>query len=359
LRGARGDVDLRRSSSPAVNLIDAVEMLSWDDRDYISTTTDVEIDLTAQFTYRQLTAQEIEHYSNIEVTENLTEGGIHAHKSWEYYYGYLSKNVFQTSFYDEVVAAANQVQHARILSLGCGYGGHDLVIARRLRQPYELVAVDLNPGIYAHAARRAAGENLNIRFKAMDLNFAAIQPDTFDVVYALASLHHILNLEHLFGQIHRGLRRHGRLVMLDMIGKTQVLFWKENVEFVADLLRKMPRQYRPPVGKRLWKHLFFDPYTIIPRYAEPTAQVGMEGIRQEEIEPLMKRWFMPLKVFRYNAFMRMICTNWYLGARLNPDEEEDRRYLEHLIGLETEAIDAGRLKPTEMFGVFTKLNRAH
>jgi ubiquinone/menaquinone biosynthesis C-methylase UbiE len=324
------------------------------ENDPIRSTTCVTRDLTHDNAYEKLVAEEIEHYSRVDVTDHLTEGGCHAHKSWEYYFDYLRAHVFGTSFYDEIVASASQFKHPRILSLGCGYGGHDLAIARRLRNPYELTAVDLNPHVYKEALRRSEAENLSIRFKAVDLNFIEIRPNSYDVIYAMASLHHVLNLEHCFAQLYEGLGDNGRLIVLDVIGKTQVLFWKENVEFAAQLVRTMPIRYRPSVGKRFWKHLRFNPYTVLSRYEEPSVQVGMEGIRQEEIEAEMLKWFKPLKLYKYNAFMRLICTNAYLGARLNPEKTEDRVFMDKLIEREIREIECGRLKPTELFGIFEK-----
>jgi SAM-dependent methyltransferase len=320
----------------------------------ISTTSNVEIDLTQGTDYHRLIDEEVEHYSHIEVTDKLTEGGVASHKSWAFYYDYLDKKVFGRGFDDEIVFQAEQFEHPRLLSLGCGYGGIDLEIARKLRNPFELVAVDLNPRIYIEAERRAKSEGLNMHFKSFDLNFIDIQPEVFDIIYAHASLHHVLNLEHLFSKLYHGLTENGRFVVRDIIGKTQVLFWKENVEFTVSLIKKMPKRYRPPVGKRLWKHFWFDPYTIIPKYKEPSKQVRMEGIRQEEIESLVAQWFSPVKLFKYNAYMRMICTNVYLGARLDPDKDVDREYLEELIKLELQQIEKGNLRPTEIFGVFKK-----
>lgn len=320
----------------------------------ISTTSNVEIDLTQGTDYQRLIDEEVEHYSHIEVTDKLTEGGFASHKSWAFYFDYLDKKVFGRGFDDEIVFQAEQFDHPRLLSVGCGYGGIELEIARKLRKPFELVAVDLNPRIFIEAERRAKSEGLNLHFKSLDLNFIDIQPEVFDVIYAHASLHHVLNLEHLFSRLYHGLIKNGRFVIRDIIGKTQVLFWKENVEFTASLIKKMPRHYRPRDGKKFWRNFWFNPYTIIPKYKEPSRQDGMEGIRQEEIEPLMAEWFIPIKVFRYNAYMRMICTNEFLGTRLNPDKDDDREYLEGLIKLELQQIEKGKLRPTEMFGVFKK-----
>jgi SAM-dependent methyltransferase len=326
--------------------------------DLITTTRDVKIDLTRGTQYDRLVKEEIKHYSAIDVTNDLLEGGIFTHDCWSFYFQYLGRTLFHTWFDKEVAAHANQIDRPRLLSLGCGYGGHELSIAAKLRKPFELIAVDLNPKLFREAEHRAQNTGLDIKFITTDLNFISVSPVSFDVIYAHASLHHILNLEHLFKQIHQGLKDNGRLIVLDIIGKTQVLFWKENVEFAAGIIKRMPLRYRPAVGKRLWRYLRFDPYSIIPKYAEPAVQVGMEGIRQEEIEPLILQRFIPLKLFKYNAFMRMICTNPYFGSRLHPEIRKDRKYLEKLINLDNQQIASGKLRPTEMFGVFKKTSDA-
>jgi SAM-dependent methyltransferase len=321
----------------------------------LSTASHVAIDLTKETEYGKLVAEEIQFYSDIEVCENLFEGGLHGCAAWAYNHRWLEKNIFKTSFPDEVAHQASRHENPRILSLGCGHGGIELQVARRLKEPYEMIAVDLNPSIYGEAQRRADAEGLNITFQAIDLNFADFQPASFDIIYAYASVHHILNLEHLFTSIYNGLKDHGCLVMADLIGKTQVLFWKENVDFTAELVRRMPRRFRPRTQPS-WRNWLkgFDPYSILERYVEPSVQVGMEGIRQEEIESLIGRWFHPVKLFKYNAFMRMICLNVYLGNRLDPKRDDDRPYLEELMKLDYQQVQSGKLRPTEMFGVFVK-----
>ena len=167
----------------------------------IRTTQRVLLDQTNSEEYNRLVKEELEHYSEIAVTDGLTEGGIHAHKSWSYYFEYLYSKHFGISFYDSVWEALKGRKSARVLSLGCGYGGHDLEIARKAEGLRELIAVDLNPRIYDSASRRAAEEGLPIRFQSLDLNRVEIQPGYFDVIYAVASIHHILNLEHLLTQV--------------------------------------------------------------------------------------------------------------------------------------------------------------
>jgi SAM-dependent methyltransferase len=323
--------------------------------DFISSTTDVSIDLTGETEYDRLVREEIQYYSTIKVTDDLAEGGDHGSKAWTHNHDYVYKNIFGTTFWDEVARHANLHERPRILSLGCGHGGMELQVARRLKKPHELIAVDLNPAIFDDALARAKAEGLNVRFRCVDLNFIEIQPNSFDVIYAYASIHHVLNLEHLFSTLQRGLAKNGSLVILDIIGKTQVVFWKENVEFAAEQVRTMPLRYKPR-QKLFWKNLapWFDPYTIIPPYVEPSVQVGMEGIRQGEIEALIEHWFEPIKIYKYNSFMRLICTNPYLASRLDPARPEDREFLEGLMKLDYEQVQSGKLRPTEIFAVFKK-----
>ena len=289
------------------------------------------MDQTSSDHYNRLVTEELEHYNEVAVTDQLTEGGVHSHKSWSFYFGYLNSKHFGTSFHESVCAALKGKESPRVLSLGCGYGGHDLEIARSCQRSGELIAVDLNPRVYDAASRRAAAEGLPIVFQSLDLNHLSIQPGYFDVIYAVASIHHILNLEHLLTQIRDGLKDDGRLIVVDIIGKNQVEFWRENVEYAAKVVKRLAVRHGLVSGRRPFRRLFFDPYTVISPYVEPQDQTGMEGIRQEEIAPLLDRWFEPEKVFYYDAFMRLLCTNPTIGPQLDPDVVKYRRILESLI----------------------------
>ena len=290
------------------------------DRDVgVYTAQQVAIDWTDRFDYQKLKEDEVEKYSSIEVTKDLHEGGIHAQKAWAYWFQYLAREIWKTSLAEETVSFCTTIANPRILSLGCGYGGTELEIAASLKKPYEIIAVDLNRSIFNRAQEEAGTKGFNIRFLSLDLNFVGIREGAFDLVFAHASLHHLLNLEHVFSQIYRGLRENGRLIVQDIIGKTQVLFWKENVDFAIDLVRNMPPRYKPDS---------LDEQSIIPPYVEPAIQEGMEGIRQEEIESQINKYFAPIKMLKYGSFIRLICTHPELGKRIGPSNEADRQYLE-------------------------------
>ena len=311
----------------------------------IDMVSEVPVDWTPAFDYEALTFDEIEEYSNIEVTEELREGGVHAQKAWDYWFQYLSKNIWKTSLHSEIVSFCNSLDNPRILSLGCGYGGVELEVARNLKKPYHMTAVDLNGQLFTKARKEAEVNAFDIRFIASDLNFVKIREESFDLIFAHASLHHLLNLEHVFLQIYKGLKENGRLIIQDIIGKTQILFWKENVDKAIEIVKNMPPQYKKDIPSN---------HPIIPPYVEPSDQKGMEGIRQEEIPEMLESFFSPVKVFSYGSFMRLICTHPVLGKRLDPDNSTDRKYLEQLFNNDLDQIEQKKLRPTEMLGVYQK-----
>jgi len=314
----------------------------------VRVTPAVAVDWTKCFGYGKLVAEEIEHYSGVEVTEDLKLGGIAANRAWERWYRFLTA-AWRTDFVTEVVAAARRCEAPRLLSLGCGHGGMEIDCARRLVGPYEMLAVDLNEGLFQRAREETAREGLHVEFQALDLNFVELAESSFDIVFAHASLHHLLNFEHLFEQVHRALADGGRFVVLDIIGKTQVLFWPENVAFATDLVARMPERYRGGLAA--------DPRALFAGYLDGAEQQGMEGIRQEELAGQIDRFFRPLEMFQYNSFVRLICTHPTIALNFDPDRAEDAEYLDSLFRLDLQQVAGGALRPTEMFAVYEKRPR--
>lgn len=308
----------------------------------------VAVDWTKCFGYEKLISEEVEHYSSIEVTEDLKLGGIAANQAWERWYRFLTA-LWRADFVSEIIEAARCFEAPRLLSLGCGHGGMEVDCARRLSQlgsPYEVLAVDLNENLFRGARQEAARDGLRLELLALDLNFVELKENAFDVIFAHASLHHLLNFEHLFSQVHRALRSEGRLIVLDIIGKTQVLFWPENIRFATDLVAQMPERYRGGLPA--------DPRVLFSSYLDGAEQQGMEGIRQEELEEQIGRYFRPLKMHKYNSFVRLICTHPTIALAFDPERAEDQAYLDSMFRLDLEQIAKGALRATEMFAVYEK-----
>jgi SAM-dependent methyltransferase len=83
--------------------------------------------------------------------------------------------------------------HTRVLSLGCGTGEYEIILAREVGH---VLAVDLSAVAIAEARRRAAALALtNLEFLQASTADLRLPQDGFDVVYALGVLHHLPAVE--------------------------------------------------------------------------------------------------------------------------------------------------------------------
>ena len=78
----------------------------------------------------------------------------------------------------------------------------------------------------------------------------------------------------------------------------------------------------------------------------------MEGIRQEDILPLLREHFDQLFEYQHGAFIRFICTHELLGKYLNPQEPTSKRYLDLLIDIDESLVRNRILRPLEIWGVY-------
>jgi SAM-dependent methyltransferase len=297
-------------------------------------------DLTKGYDYERLVREEIEHYKEIEITDKLKEGGAHANSSWAYYWTDIVGEMAKSGYYDLAGflsrSAGGLGRPVRILSLASGYCGHEIELARKLNCPYEVTCTDINVGIFEKAKELVKQEGLRITFAPADLNFIDIAPSSHDLIFAHASLHHVINLERLFEQIRHGLAPGGILCITEVVGKNRTLIWEENERFANALLELLPRNLTQ--GARL---------------AIEEEPDGMEGVRQEDILPLLHANFHPKVEIRHGAFMRFICTHADIGRALDPSVGEAKRYLDFLIECDRAAVRHGVLRPLELWGVYS------
>jgi SAM-dependent methyltransferase len=300
-------------------------------------------DLTRDYDYERLIEEEKEHYSQIDVTEELKEGGAHASSSWEYYWEKVAE-VVRTTKYSDLAGWLSRNGRSgtdrpiEILSLGSGYCGHELAFARNMTKPYRIDCTDINQELFQQARQVTLEEGLNLDFRVEDLNFIEIDPLRYDVILAHAVIHHVINLEHLFAQLVGGLASDGILHIVDVVGKNRKLIWEDNERFANALLDLIPEDITE--GRRL---------------AVPDQAEGMEGVRQEDTLPLLREHFEPLFEHRHGAFMRFVCTDPELGVRFNPRDPDLKRYLDFLIGTDEQAVFHGVLRPLELWGVYRPL----
>jgi SAM-dependent methyltransferase len=300
-------------------------------------------DRTADYDYQRLLEEEKEHYSHIEVTEGLKEGGVHASSAWQYYWEGVARRIAPGGFADLAAVLGSLGSPERtieVLSLGSGYCGHEIDLARRLPRPYRVRCTDINEGIFERARKVAGEERLALEFGVADLNNLRIEPGRFDLILAHASLHHVINLEQLFEQVAVGLSPRGIFHVVEVVGENRKLIWDENQRYANALLDLLPPEVTGGV-----------------RLAVGADAEGMEGIRQQDILPLLHDRFQPAFELRHGAFMRFVCTHTELAAALDPGQPDRRRLLDFLVESDECAVRHGVLRPLELWGVY-RLPRA-
>jgi SAM-dependent methyltransferase len=297
------------------------------------------LDLTSGYDYERLIEEEKTHYTDIEITEDLKEGGVHAHDSWHYYWLGVAEVIKRSPFSNFAEFLEERFAHLerplRILSLASGYCGHELLLAQDLSCDYQLTCTDINGDLFAEARSRAQENGLSVDFQEADLNFMEIENDSFDMIFAHAAIHHVINLEQLFSRIREGLAPQGIFHMVEVVGENRRLIWDRNEKLANALLDTLPENLTDGI-----------------RLAVPYDEEGMEGIRQEDILPVLHSSFSPLFEYRHGAFMRFLCTHGELGKKLNPGDPRARRYLDFLIETDRSAVRNGVLQGLEVWGVY-------
>ena len=145
----------------------------------------------------------------------------------------------------------------------------------------EVTCMELNSDMQerAHQAAVTAGAGAHMRFLEADLN-EWIADGTYDVVLASHSLHHVVALEHLFGEIVGALPPDGVLLVNDMIGRNGHMRWPEAQEVIEAIWRNMPDRYK--YNQQLAR---FDPEFV----NHDCSTEGFEGVRAQDILPLLLR----------------------------------------------------------------------
>jgi SAM-dependent methyltransferase len=171
----------------------------------------------------------------------------------------------------------------RALSLACGTGGHELVMARTGKVA-RIDAFDLSPksiSMARESARSAGIDNINF-FEAGFEDFDAKLGDaTFDLVCFFGSLHHVREIDTVLTAVHRRMSRDAKLVFNEYTGDCYTILDERKVTAINGLLETLD-----PVFLNADR----------PRYVNPTLDAMLagdpsEGVRAALILPFLRHRF--------------------------------------------------------------------
>ncbi|HZR64401.1 MAG TPA: methyltransferase domain-containing protein [Terriglobales bacterium] len=229
----------------------------------------------------------------------------------------------------------------RIVSLGAGECVHEITLIKRLLENGEddfmLEALELSPVRSERARELAAKEGVGryLTITEADLN-TWVPKQKYSIVIAKDTLHHVLELEHLFDSIHQALEDEGTFLTSDMIGRNGHMRWPEALELIQSMWRFIPNHYK--TNHQLKR--------VEQEYQNwDCSKVGFEGIRAQDILPLL------VKKFSFRSFLGFgnlpdIFIERGFGHNLSVEDPHDTGFIDFLEDLNTLLIDLGYLKPT-------------
>ena len=236
----------------------------------------------------------------------------------------------------------------KALSIGCGFGVIERIL-RRLDFCQLIHGVDVAENAIENARKTAEAEGLDgLSYEVADLNAATFPPETYDVVYAHASLHHIFQLEHVLDEIKQTLKPGGLFVVYEYIGPSQMQFPRRDLELADIFLKVIPERYRKFQRREGIKKEAFRASLDTMNSSDPS-----EGIRASEIVPLIASRF-EIRHFRYVGGTLLLLVFNEIGGNFVESDLEITPLVDALITLDNFLIDTGVLTSYHVYMVCQK-----
>lgn len=131
----------------------------------------------------------------------------------------------------------------RVLELGCGDGQ---ALCRMAEGGYaeSITGLDLDFSRFAATADQCKAKGISCSFLACDVNAVELPESQFDLIYALQSVHHFENLEHVFAQCNRALTGDGLIVLDEFVGPNRFQWTDAQLALTGQLLSLLPVHLR-------------------------------------------------------------------------------------------------------------------
>jgi SAM-dependent methyltransferase len=306
----------------------------------------------------------------------------------------------------------DRVPVAECLSICCGHGHRE----RRLAQMgvfQHCLGIDISEAAIDIAKQNAAREGYtHIDYRLLDLNVDPLDPNRNDLVYSGGALHHILNLEHAVDEIYNSLKPGGYLVCDEYIGPSYNDLSHRHREIINSAIHLLPERLRQSTEDtfvpNFWRaspwrravfeisrlgHINFGAYRMPshwPKYKQRAFQCvkkinqifsrdkkvdgsfrygkvfdvcpqsimrtdPSEGVRAEEIIPVIKQRFEKTNVHYYNGSVIAYALDRKCFKNYDPSSLEDRAVIDLLLTIEKTMIEAGEIPPIHAIIVSQKV----
>jgi ubiquinone/menaquinone biosynthesis C-methylase UbiE len=267
------------------------------------------------------------YWSNAHLRPRLEEAGFSS-----------PEDFFFQSLCDRI---RNQAAPARMLSIGSGRCELEVSLARRLSDSgldqFRIVCMDINSEMLSQAKAASVDVALKMEFRAADVKTLS-RDERFDVVLANQCLHHIVELETLFDTIASLISDGGVFLTSDVIGRNGHQMWPEALNAFQHYWQHLPRKYKFDNARG---------FTASSYVNYDHAKVGFEGVRAQDVLPLMIERF-SFEVFLAHTSITMPFVERRFGYNFDPRRTFDRSFIDEVAQHDRTLVDSGQLAPTQM-----------
>jgi SAM-dependent methyltransferase len=229
-----------------------------------------------------------------------------------------------------------------VASLGAGNCDFELEIARQIARqeiPFRMHCYEVNPAMLDRGKEWVQREGLLncFRFVESDINRVSFDRE-YGVFIANHSLHHFVNLEHIFESIRSSMRPDGYFVVNDMIGRNGHMLWPEAYEIFAPLWASLDMEKKWNHQNRTYEETYHNwDYSVD----------GFEGIRAQDILPLLIQSFNFELFCAFNNITDLFIGRCF-GHNFKPDDPRDQTFIDDVTHLDETSIREGKITPTHL-----------
>lgn len=251
-------------------------------------------------------------------------------------------------FADALAPAGVEGRPLRLLSIGSGDASVEIEVARLLAargiHDFTIECAELSPHLNVRASEqvRAAGLERHLTLLEVDIN-TWVAHGRYDGAMAHHSLHHIVELEHVFLNLQRALNPAANFAVADMIGRNGHMRWPEVLEYVELIWGFLPEAKKLNHPMRRLEARFVN---------HDCSGEGFEGIRAQDILPLLIKHFSFLGFTAWGGLVETFLDRPF-GPNFNPEVESDRAFIDFIARLNDDLVFTGLIKPTQMLAVMT------
>ena len=263
--------------------------------------------------------------------------------AFEYASRLLGANLRQTppDFANRLKRRSEKEGKVRVLSLCSGAARIEAGYSAAVPNNVDWCLLDINEELL-HIAASQFPSSVTLDLIKADANELRYSGEHWDIILCVSGLHHLVELESVMRFIHQSLKPGGEFWSIgECVGRNGNRLWADARNEANAVFSKLPAKYRRN------HHTGFVDETM----PDDDYSVGcFEGIRSEDIEPPLDRWFVPVDVYRRNCFLWRL-VNLAYSDNYDLSNQGDVDLIAEMVKREIlHQKDGGR--STELYGVY-------